>query len=165
MLGGKAYTHYLIVLSIFLSSFIFLSACIKTVDQRGYTLDLEALDTLKVGKSRRHDVISALGSPSSYSNLGQETWFYISNTSEYIAFMDPKIKKQRVDAITFDKDGLVTSMRVYTEADFKNIKISNDSTPTVGNELGLAEQLLGNIGRFEGSGGGRSASPKGPSQW
>lgn len=162
---SKDSTHnYPIVFILLFIIIPLISSCLSTVDKRGYTLDTEALNTVQIGKSSQKDVHDALGSPSSSSNLGDETWFYISNTSEYIAFTKPKIKQQRVDSIAFDKDGIVKSKRVYTEADLHNIKISEDKTPTAGNELGLAEQLLGNIGRFEGS-GSRTASPKGPSQW
>lgn len=155
------YTSYPIVFITLVFCLAVLSACISSTDKRGYTLDKESLATIKTGKSTKRDVIKALGSPSTMSRLGDETWYYISSKRKQMAFLKPKIEEQRVDVITFDTDGNVKSLRVYTEADLRDVQFSKDFTPTAGNELGIAEQLLGNIGRFEGA-GRNSPTPRGP---
>lgn len=134
-----------------------LSACIKTTDVRGYTIDDSALSSIEQGKSDQRSVLEALGSPSSTSNFGKETWYYISSTSEHVAFLRPKTVKQRVIAITFNDTGHVMALQEYTEEDFRTIALSDDTTPTSGNELGVAEQLIGNIGRFNPQQGNRAA--------
>ncbi|MCD6035901.1 MAG: outer membrane protein assembly factor BamE [Rickettsiales bacterium] len=124
------------------------SGCIKNKDVRGYTLDPEKLEQIKPFASKKNDVLAALGSPSSTSSFGDETWYYINNKLEYVAFFDPKVKEQTVVAIAFDGSGKVTNVRQYNADDREHLNYASDKTETPGNEMGVLEQLLGNVGKF-----------------
>lgn len=140
--------HLLLVAAVLL----FLPSCVKTVENIGYTFDKDAVAGLKAGETRKAQVLNSLGSPSAKSTFGAETWYYISSEHESIAFLRPKIKSQRVVAIVFDEAQLVSDIREYDVKDARAIALSADVTETEGHDLGMMEQLLGNVGRFNSDG-------------
>ena len=107
-----------------------------------------------VGTSTNKDVLELLGSPSSYSTFGDETWYYISSRKESMAFLKPEVVDQGAVAIVFDKQGVVHAIHNFSTKDEKDVAISTDKTPTEGNRITLWQQLLGNLGRFNGASGG-----------
>ncbi len=133
-----------------------LSACTPTVEVRGYVPDQETIDRLKTGIDNRHKVVRLVGSPSSVSTFEAGTWYYISKKTEHLAFFEEKILDQQVVAIDFDGNGIVKDVRRFTLADARNIEPEERKTSSRGRELGLLEQLFGNIGRFT------SDAPQGP---
>ena len=108
-------------------------------------------ELLNVGESQKEDVTRALGSPSSTSDFGEETWYYISARKERQAFFAPEVTDQKVVKITFDENGIMKSMKRYTLEDGKEVVMVEKTTPTEGHSLGFFEQILGNIGRFNKS--------------
>jgi outer membrane protein assembly factor BamE (lipoprotein component of BamABCDE complex) len=132
----------------------FLSACAAQQEERGYMRTNAAFDRIIPGTSTNRDVLELLGSPSSYSNFGDETWYYISTRKETLAFFKPEVIDQSAVAITFDKNGLVMGVNTFTKENQKDIAISTDKTPTEGNSISMWQQLLGNLGRFNTEGGG-----------
>jgi len=93
-----------------------------------------------------------LGTPSSVGVFDGETWFYISERTEKVAFLDPKVIDRKVIVIKFDNRGVVSDMTTLGMEDGHEVAIVERKTPTAGQELGLLKQLFGNIGRFEGKG-------------
>jgi len=125
-----------------------LAACSPVVKKHGYVAPEETFDAVEVGKSTRDDVAATLGSPSSVNAFGDETWYYIYGMTETTAFLDPELKEQRVVAIAFDEDGTVKEVVRYGIDERWDLEPVQRETPTYGKELGLLQQLLGNIGRF-----------------
>jgi outer membrane protein assembly factor BamE (lipoprotein component of BamABCDE complex) len=123
-------------------------ACVKTTETAGYAVEKAKFDQLVVGKTRKAVVERDLGSPSSVSNYGTETWYYISTENERIAFLHPKIKSQTVVAIQFNADQTIKNIEKYTEKDAVKVMLSTDTTPTEGHDMGAIGQMLSNIGRF-----------------
>lgn len=113
-----------------------------------------AFDRIIPGTSTNKDVLELLGSPSSYSSFGEETWYYISTRREYLAFLKPEVIDQGAVAVTFDPNGTVTAVKQFTKEDQGDIAVSTDKTPTEGNSITIWQQLLGNLGRFNTAGGG-----------
>jgi outer membrane protein assembly factor BamE (lipoprotein component of BamABCDE complex) len=122
--------------------------CFKSTKLVGYTNEAANFDKLEVGKTRKAIVSRELGSPSSVSTYGPETWYYISTEQESVAFFKPKIKSQSIVAIEFADDQTIKSINKYSEADANDVKISSDVTPTEGHDTGVIGQMLGNVGRF-----------------
>ena len=115
-------------------------------------------DKVLVGTSTNKDVLELLGSPSSYSTFGDETWYYISSRKESLAFFKPKIVDQGAVSIVFDKQGVVRAVHKFTDKDREDIAISTEKTPTEGNHITIWQQLLGYLGRFNTEGGGMPGS-------
>jgi len=123
-------------------------ACSPRVDTRGNAIHIEDVAEIKPGEHTRQHVLSKLGSPSAQTAFGDDAWYYISEKTETTAFLAPKLIERQVVVVKFDPHGVVTSVDVVDEQSAENIEPIDRETPTAGNSLGLVEQLLSNVGRF-----------------
>lgn len=128
-----------------------LFACAPIVQTRGNLPDPELLADIEVGQVRRGEVEEVLGSPSSISKFGGESWYYLSERTETIAFLEPKITERKVVVIRFDKQGVVTEVKSLGLEAGREIESVERVTPTAGQELTFLRQLFGNLGRFDGA--------------
>ena len=133
---------------------VILGACDPVYDTRGNLPDPDAVLQVQPGVDDRREVAQLLGSPSAVATFNDNTWYYISKKTKRISFWDPEVLDQQVLAIKFDDAGIVADMRIYGLENARAIVPDPNSTPTSGRELTILQQLLGNIGRFGGSGGG-----------
>ncbi len=129
-----------------------LMACETVVDVRGFVPDDESLSKIQVGLQGKRDVGDLLGTPSSVSAFGDETWLYISRKTRTVAFLEPKVMEQHVVAVVFDDKGVVSDIRKLELADGKVLRHVARVTPSPGKELSFIEQLLGNVGKFNAKG-------------
>ena len=126
------------------------TACAPTQNTRGYFADDVLISGIVRGIDDKSRVLDVLGSPSNVSTLGTSTWYYITRKTESLAFFEKKVLEQKVVAIKFDDDGLVSDIQRYDTEDGRDIAFSERVTPTRGKQLSLFQQLFGNIGRFSG---------------
>jgi outer membrane protein assembly factor BamE (lipoprotein component of BamABCDE complex) len=126
-----------------------ITACTPERDVRGILPDKEQIAEIKPGETRQDDVTRILGTPSATATFDNETWYYIGERSETVAFFKPDVKEHRVLVVRFDKSGVVEDVRqVDATKNGKNIDLVARETPTKGKELTLIQQLVGNVGRF-----------------
>jgi outer membrane protein assembly factor BamE (lipoprotein component of BamABCDE complex) len=125
-----------------------LVACTPKIDVRGNLPDAERLSEIVPGEQSRDEVEEILGTPSSKAVFDQETWLYVSQRTETLAFFEPEVKERKVVILKFDKDGIVSKVETLTAENGKKIQPVDRITPTAGNEFGLLDQLFGNLGRF-----------------
>jgi len=125
-----------------------LSGCIERYSARGNLPNPDLLAELKPGDITRDEVGEILGSPSTVATFDKETWFYISETTKTVAFLEPEVTERKVVVLTFDKDGTLNKIKTYGLEDARKIKSVERKTPTAGNELTIIEQLIGNFNRF-----------------
>lgn len=131
-----------------LGTILMVGACDPIVDNRGHVSEEQVSDKVEIGKTTKDQVLSEFGSPSSQSNFGDETWYYIQSRKEAKAFLRPDITEQEVTGIIFDTDGIVKEVKHYGKEDGQEVAIVDETTPTEGHSLGFFEQLFGNLGRF-----------------
>jgi outer membrane protein assembly factor BamE (lipoprotein component of BamABCDE complex) len=125
-----------------------LAACAPTLVVQGYVPDEETLASVQQGVDTKDAVVNKLGSPSTIATFDDDTWIYVNKRSEVFAFFEPTVLSQNVVAINFDPEGRVEEIRRFTLEDGRLIDPVTRKTPTQGRELGLLEQLFGNVGRF-----------------
>lgn len=125
-----------------------LMACEPIVHNRGHVAEDNIMDFVEVGKTRQSAILERFGSPSSRSNFGEQTWYYIQMRKEAKAFLAPEITDQEVVQIVFHPDQTVKSIDRYGKDDAREVAIVDEETPTEGHSLGFFEQVFGNIGRF-----------------
>jgi outer membrane protein assembly factor BamE (lipoprotein component of BamABCDE complex) len=130
---------------------ITLAACAPTLVMQGYVPDEETLAGVEQGVDTKNAVVTKLGSPSTIATFDDDTWIYVNKRSEVFAFFEPTVLSQSVVAINFDPEGRVEEIRRFTLEDGRLIDPITRKTPTQGRELGLLEQLFGNVGRFSTS--------------
>jgi outer membrane protein assembly factor BamE (lipoprotein component of BamABCDE complex) len=143
MLRGRATVAAIVLAGV-------LGACTPRITTHGFVPDPEALDRIQPGVHNEVEVAQFLGTPSTTALFGQPTWLYITERTEAYAFLEPEVVDQRVVLIAFNDSGVVTEVDEYIMEDGYLIDPVTRTTPTYGKELGLLEQLLGNIGRFAG---------------
>ncbi|PXA91912.1 outer membrane protein assembly factor BamE [Caulobacter sp. D4A] len=103
---------------------------------------------MKVGEDSKSTVMEKLGSPSATSTFDNNAWYYVSQTTDRVAFYKPRVIKRDVVAIKFNAaDEKVASVDTFTLKDGKVIAYNGRETPTRGREMTILEQLLGNVGR------------------
>lgn len=129
------------------------SACAPIEHRAGNLPDQDQLSQIQPGVSAKEDVVKILGTPSTVGTFDSDAWYYVSRYTETTAFLSPDLVDQQVTIVTFDKDGKVEKIKRLGMEDGQEIQMVARTTPTVGNELGAVEQILGNLGRF-GTGGG-----------
>ncbi len=101
----------------------------------------------QVGVDTRSTVQQRFGSPSTTAVMDQTaSWYYLSAVQERVAFYTPRITERQVMVVRFDGDTVAAVEKFGLERG-QVVAYNDNSTPTRGRELGLLEQLFGNIGR------------------
>ena len=136
----------LLAIALLLAGSAGLAACTPTTSTSGFiAVDVQPQD-IKVGDSRT-SVASRLGSPSVVGAFDKSTWYYVTQTSDKLAYLHPQIKARTVVAIRFDKEEKVLEVKSLALKDGYDVAYDKRETPTRGRELSWIEQLLGNVGR------------------
>lgn len=135
------------------------AACQPTVSTHGHQIDPAQLAEIQPGSTSREEVASLLGSPSTVGTFDGESWFYVSQRSEVTSFYQADITQQDVVRIDFDANGLVTEVRRHGLEMAQAVDPDPNRTRTLGNELTIVQQFIGNIGRFNSS---PELRPEGP---
>lgn len=107
----------------------------------GYIQSQEMIEQVPEGSSREH-VELVLGSPSTTASFGNEVYYYISQRTRTVAFLEPEIIDQRVLAVYFDEDGTVSRVANYGLEDGRIIDFIGRRTPTTGDEVSFLQQIF-----------------------
>ena len=113
---------------------------------------------IRPGATTRDEVAKILGTPSSTAVFDSKTWYYISRRTKQVAFFDPDVVDQQVYIVNFDERGVVRAVDHRDLKDGQDIAPAPGATPAPGRELTFLEQVIGNVGRFNKSGGGSTSS-------
>ncbi|MGH1398294.1 MAG: outer membrane protein assembly factor BamE [Alphaproteobacteria bacterium] len=124
-----------------------LAACSPTIAQRGNMLEDYQLSQVKAGESSRTDVLKNLGSPTTKSTFDSNVWYYIGQETEKRGILDPEVTKERIILAAFNDEGILEALR-EVDRDRINIPYERTKTPTHGNERTIAQEFLGNLGKF-----------------
>ncbi|MDZ4691840.1 outer membrane protein assembly factor BamE [Terricaulis sp.] len=124
------------------------TACAPVQTYNGFRSDRnnEEIPDPQVGVDTRDTVMQRFGSPSTTAVFDQTAWYYVSSVEERIAFYEPRTIDRRVMVVRFDGD-TVSAVEKFGMERGRLIAYNDETTPTRGRELGVIEQLLGNVGR------------------
>ena len=123
------------------------AACTPTREYHGYVSDHPGEDLpVQVGVDTKATVQQRLGSPSSISPIDQKAWYYISTTQERYAYFHPRTVDRTVTVVRFDGNDTVSAIDHFGMDRGRVIAYNDNKTPTRGRELGIIEQIFGNIG-------------------
>ena len=135
-----------------------LSACSPTLADRGNLPAPDKLAAIRPGATTKDEVVKILGTPSSIGVFNDKSWYYISRHTEQLAFFDPDVLDQQVYIVNFDDRGVVNAVDHRTLKDGREIEPAPGATPAPGRELTFLEQIIGNVGRFNKTGGTSSGT-------
>jgi len=133
---------------VFGATAILLAACSPRVDVRGNLPDPDLLADIEVGHINKQQIADLIGSPSSISPFSSDTWYYVSERTETVAFFEPEVLERKVLIIRFDRQGVARAVETLGLEDARKIALVERTTPTAGTELTVLKQLFGNLGRF-----------------
>ncbi|MGE0595548.1 MAG: outer membrane protein assembly factor BamE [Hyphomonadaceae bacterium] len=126
-----------------------LSGCITPISTySGYRPERnnEEIPDPQPGVDTQATVRERFGSPSTTAIFDQTTWYYVSQVQEQTAFFNPETTQRQVMAVRFDGE-TVAGVEKYGLERGQVVDYASQTTPTRGRELGLLEQLFGNIGQ------------------
>ncbi len=136
--------HSLVALGLLLLP---LTACLTpSVDLHGYIPDEVSPKDIKPGEDTRSTVVAQLGSPSTKSLFDENTWIYLTEQQERLAYFKPQVAARSVIAIQFGTDDKVEEVLQYDAEDGQVLTYAQRETPTRGRELGVWEQIFGTVG-------------------
>jgi outer membrane protein assembly factor BamE (lipoprotein component of BamABCDE complex) len=117
---------------------------------RGYQIDEQSLDQVKIGATKKEQALALLGTPSTTSTIGGDAWYYIGQKMDRsLAFMPAKMTDQNVLAIYFDKTGKVSRIANYGIKDGKVFDFVSRTTPTGGSEPDFIRNMMSGLFRFQ----------------
>ena len=128
-------------------------SCAPSVEQRGNLPNPDKIAEIHAGSTTKDEVAKILGTPSSVSVFNNDkSWYYISRRTAQTAFFEPDVLDQQVYIVNFDDQGVVSAVDHRILEDGKEITPVARATPAPGRELSFLEQLIGNLGKFNGAG-------------
>ena len=125
-----------------------LTSCSVEIEEHGKRIGTDLLDKIVPGSTQKEQVLSILGAPSTENDFGNKAWFYIASNNKQTALFGDKLVSRSIIKIMFNDKNTVTKITTLTEKDQNTVEHNQEKTPTAGQEIGILQQLLGNIGRF-----------------
>ena len=122
----------------------FVAGCSGQTTRHGYVAEESALDQIEIGSSK-DQVRLIMGTPTTTAAIGNEVYFYISETKKQVLFLEPEIIERRVLTFYFGEEGSLTRVANFGLQDGKVFDFVSRTTPTRGDDLTLLRQILGNI--------------------
>lgn len=125
------------------------AGCERVRESHGYAPAPSELAEIRIGQDTRGSVRQKIGRPSTAGVFLPDRWYYVSSEVEKYLFYAPRVASRRVVAIRFDQEDRVVSIDEYGLEDGRVIDLETRTTPTLGRELTILQQILGNIGRIQ----------------
>ena len=123
------------------------SGCTRVRDHQGHVLDELLVTSVQPGVDTRESVETTLGRPTFVGQFDQRDWYYVSRSTEQLAFALPRPSQQTVLHVRFDEAGKVVSVQRTGLEQVASISPSGDETPTLGRDRSFFEEIFGGIGQ------------------
>jgi outer membrane protein assembly factor BamE (lipoprotein component of BamABCDE complex) len=122
-----------------------LAGCAPTVQVHGYMPPQADIARIRPGFDDAGSVEEILGRPSSSGVLRDSAWYYVQSTVESFTWHAPRVVDREVLAVQFDQNSVVRGVARYGLEDGRIINLTTRTTETGGREMGVLEQLFGNL--------------------
>jgi len=119
--------------------------CAPTTQVHGYMPPPADIARVRPGFDDAATVEQVLGRPSSSGVLRDSAWYYVQSTVQNYAWHAPRVVDRTVLAIEFGPNGVVREVARYGLEDGRIINLTTRTTDTGGREMGVLEQLFGNL--------------------
>ncbi len=120
--------------------------CAAQVSNHGHVFTQDEIAQIRPGMSK-DQVKLVLGTPDTQSSIGGDAFYYISSRHETLAFLPSKVVDRKILAVYFDEYNTTKKVVHYGLKDGKVIDMASGETPSHGRELGLIQQMFGNLGK------------------
>ncbi len=130
---------------------LLVSACAPTTQLHGYMPSDADIAKIRPGVDTTVTVEEALGLPSGNGVLRDSAWYYVESRFENYTYHAPRVIDRRILAVNYTGDGVVRSVDRYGIQDGRIVNLSVETTGTGGREMGVLEQLFGNLLNLDAS--------------
>tara|TARA_B100001093_G_scaffold96007_1_gene88037 strand:+ start:951 stop:1541 length:591 start_codon:yes stop_codon:yes gene_type:complete len=134
-------------LSIVIFCLGFLAGCGERISEHGHIINQAEMDTIKIGKTNRADIIGMLGQPSFEGAFDSRKIYYASQIMELPVAGIKKTKSRVIYAFSFDTNNSLKNIDLIDEKSGLNVTHIDSKTPTTGDTLGFVEQIFLNLKR------------------
>jgi len=124
-----------------------IGGCGERISEHGHTITQVELDTIKIGKSKRADVLGRLGQPSFEGAFDSQKLYYVSQIMEAPVAGINTTKARTIYTFTFDNDNLLQSVELTDKESGRVVAHIDEKTPTPGDTFGVLEQIFSNLRR------------------
>ena len=128
-----------------------LSGCGEKITENGHTLNQTALSTLDIGRSKKADILDALGSPSFEGAFDKQKLYYVSQTMVEPVAGTNTTKNRNIYIFSFDKKNTLQTIDLVDEKSGVNVVHITEKTRTTGINLGIMDQIFSNLRRNQPS--------------
>jgi len=125
---------------------VLLAGCAGVRAHKGAVIDPQLASAIQVGVDNKTSVEKTLGRPTMIGEFSPNDWYYISRDTHQFAFRNPRVAKQTVLHVRFDRAGNVVAVRQTGKELVAGIDPSSRKTPTLGRKRSFFEEIFGNIG-------------------
>ena len=105
------------------------------------------LSTIEIGKSKRVDVLEALGQPSFEGAFSSQKLYYVSQVMEAPVAGINTTKSRTIYTFTFDDNDILQTIDLTDKDSGMSIAHIDEKTPTPGDTYGVLEQIFSNVRR------------------
>ena len=123
------------------------ASCAPVTTYSGFRSDFNNTDLPQpqIGVDTKATVQQHYGTPSTTAVFDQAAWYYVSSAQQQVAFYAPHTTQRHVMVVKFNGD-TVAAVENYGIERGRIVAYNTNVTPTRGRELGMLEQIFGNIG-------------------
>jgi outer membrane protein assembly factor BamE (lipoprotein component of BamABCDE complex) len=136
-----------------------LGGCVAMHDHRGSVIDPELVSAIQAGTDNKQSVEQMLGRPTFTGEFGDTDWYYVSRDTKTVAFRNPRVERQTVLHVQFDKAGNVIALNKTGKELVASIDPVDRRTPTLGRKGSIFNDIFGNIGTVNSGGTPGGAGP------
>jgi outer membrane protein assembly factor BamE (lipoprotein component of BamABCDE complex) len=121
------------------------ASCAPTVRVHGYVPSQAEVARIRPGVDTAATVEEVWGRPSSSGVISDSAWYYVQSTIENFTYNPPRVVDRTVLAVNFNSAGVVEDVARYGLEDGRIVDLTARTTDTGGRQLGVLEQLFGNL--------------------
>lgn len=125
------------------------AACTPMTRFHGFAPDARELAQVQVGQTTRAEVVTLFGPPTSDGGVRSDTLYYVASQFDRVGPFAPREVDRTVIAVRFDAGDRVRNVSRYTLEDGRVIQLDRRVTDDGIEDVGVLEQLLGSLGRFD----------------
>jgi outer membrane protein assembly factor BamE (lipoprotein component of BamABCDE complex) len=122
-----------------------LGACAPTTQVHVYMPSPADVSRIRPGVDTTATVEEVLGLPTSTGLLRDTAWFYVESTFENYTYHRPRVIDRTVLVVNFNQTGTVTDVAKFGVEQGRLVQLTARTTDTGGRQLGIVEQLFGNL--------------------
>lgn len=126
---------------------LFLQSC-ATKHIIGQHVGPSDISIIKEKKYNKDQVAELLAAPSFISEKNPDVWYYISRNMKIYPLSKPKVERQQIVKLTFNKKGNVQNIEVIDGINEKQIAFDSSVTSSEGTKESMLQHWMSNFAKF-----------------